>query len=356
MHAALVTNSELMPIGAFAKASGLTASALRFYDDADVLSPEQVDPVTGYRLYSQSQLARAAQLRQLREVGMPLPTISKFFASSPEQATQLIDEHIAKVAADASGMHQAATALKASLGDEAHVALGALPGPVLAGAIDQVLATTVNDPQIPILGGVHLEAEPDAISLTSTDRYRLATRTLAPSRPATASWSGTLAGHDLHAIAAQLRRSPTVALEAGERTLRFRLADGAIEQCRLLTDTFPDHHLMIKSLRPVTHRVAVDKRQILKALEQYAPEQVGLRIAGSEPSLVLSDTVIALEGAAPGPDLTLWFELTTLYPALCHALGNDVMLDVRGTGQPVTVRSADDGDFTALVMPRVGPA
>ncbi|HJF76314.1 MAG TPA: MerR family DNA-binding transcriptional regulator, partial [Brevibacterium linens] len=40
-----MTDSDLMPIGAFARIVGLTASALRFYDDAGVLRPDHVDEV-----------------------------------------------------------------------------------------------------------------------------------------------------------------------------------------------------------------------------------------------------------------------------------------------------------------------
>jgi DNA-binding transcriptional MerR regulator len=36
-------------IGEMARASGLTVSALRFYDGAGVLVPAFVDPETGYR-------------------------------------------------------------------------------------------------------------------------------------------------------------------------------------------------------------------------------------------------------------------------------------------------------------------
>lgn len=76
-----------------------------------------------------------------------------------------------------------------------------------------------------------------------------------------------------------------------------------------------------------------------------------MRISAGEPSLVLPDAVIALDGASPGPDLALWFDLTTLYPPLNHALGADVMLELRGPDQPATVRSPNDGDLTSLVMP-----
>jgi DNA polymerase-3 subunit beta len=339
-----------MSIGVFAKLVGLTASALRFYDDAGVLCPEQVDPLTGYRFYSESQSARASQLRQLREIGMPLPTIGRFFAASTTKAAELIDDQVAKVAAEASEIQQVAATLKSSLGSGACRALCVLPGPVLAAAVNQVLATTTHDPQIPVLAGVHLETDPDAISLTATDRYRLATRTLVPSQLSAVSWAGTLNGNDLQTAASRLRRSPVVTLETGERALGLRTADGTVAHCRLLTAAFPDYRLLIGSLPAVTHRVTIETQQIRKALE-HAPGKVGLRISGRQASLVLFGAAVDLHGTATGPDLTLWFELATLYPALSHALGNEVMLDLRGADQPATVRSADEGDLTTLVMP-----
>ncbi|WP_278312596.1 DNA polymerase III subunit beta family protein [Lolliginicoccus levis] len=345
-----MADPELMSIGAFAKVAGLTASALRFYGDAGLLRPKQVDPLTSYRFYCESQLARAVQLRQLREIGMPLPTIGQFFAATPEGAARLIDEQVAKVAAEAAGIRQTAARLKASLDEGTCLPLCVLPGPVLAAAVDQVLATTIHDPEIPVLAGVRLEVDPDAISLTTTDRYRLATRTLVPSQPSAASWAGTLAADDLQSTTSRLRRSPTVTLEAGERTLDLRTKDGTVAHCRLLTEIFPDYRLLIGSLPAVTHRATIETHQLLKALEQ-APEKIGLRIADGQPTVLLPDAAVALNGTATGPDLTLWFELTTLYPALSHALGNDVIVDLRGPDQPATVRSADDGDLTTLVMP-----
>ncbi|OSY39467.1 DNA-binding transcriptional MerR regulator [Pseudonocardia autotrophica] len=341
-----------MSIGAFAKLAELTASALRFYGDAGLLRPEQVDPSTGYRLYTESQLARAAQLRRLREIGMPLPVIGTFFAAGPDEAVQLIDDQVAKVTTEAAGVRQAAAVLKASLGEEPRRAICALPGPVLAAAVDQVVATTVHHPDVPALSGVRLEADPGSVTLTATDRYRLTTRTLVPMHPPAGTWAGTLAGDDLQSLTSRLRRSRTVTIEAGERALGLRLADGTVLHCRLLTEAFPDHHLLVNSLPEVTHRVTIGKQQTVRVLEQQAPERVGLRVSAGRSSLLLPDgDGVALDGAATGPDLTLWFELTTLYPALSHALGSDVMLDLRGPDQPATVRSADDGDLTTLVMP-----
>ena len=45
-------------IGEMARASGLTVSALRFYDGAGVLVPAAVDPATGYRTYGAGRCPR----------------------------------------------------------------------------------------------------------------------------------------------------------------------------------------------------------------------------------------------------------------------------------------------------------
>lgn len=61
-----------LTIGEVARESGLTASALRFYDREGVLVPADVDPLTGYRRYAVSQVRAARLLASLRRIGMPL--------------------------------------------------------------------------------------------------------------------------------------------------------------------------------------------------------------------------------------------------------------------------------------------
>lgn len=77
-----------MSIGAFAQRTALTPSALRFYDDAGLLRPESVDPVSGYRHYSEAQVERATRLRQLREIGMSLPRVNEVLAAGPLEAAR----------------------------------------------------------------------------------------------------------------------------------------------------------------------------------------------------------------------------------------------------------------------------
>ncbi|MEY9835261.1 MerR family transcriptional regulator [Streptacidiphilus sp. EB103A] len=66
---------ELWTIGAFAKAARLSPKALRLYDELELLVPAHTDPVSGYRRYSQDQLARARLVARLRRIGMPLARI-----------------------------------------------------------------------------------------------------------------------------------------------------------------------------------------------------------------------------------------------------------------------------------------
>ncbi|WP_309128163.1 MerR family transcriptional regulator [Microbacterium sp.] len=66
---------ELMSIGDFARAAGLTPKALRIYDDLSLLRPAEVDERNGYRYYAADQLQAARLIAALRRVGMPLERI-----------------------------------------------------------------------------------------------------------------------------------------------------------------------------------------------------------------------------------------------------------------------------------------
>ncbi|WP_319018486.1 MerR family transcriptional regulator [Microbispora sitophila] len=82
----------LMSIGAFARRVRLAPSALRFYDDCDVLHPAHVDDSTGYRYYSPDQEARAVLVRRLREAGMPLTDASVVLDGTREEALAILEE------------------------------------------------------------------------------------------------------------------------------------------------------------------------------------------------------------------------------------------------------------------------
>lgn len=347
-------NSELMPIGVFARRTGLTPSALRFYADSGLLPPARTDPVSGYRYYSADQVARAVELRRLRQIAMPLSAVEAVLDAEPDDSARLIDEHVAKVLGDAEAVRRKAALIKSSLANAPSVPIATLKGPVLADAIEQVLTATARDPGMPVLGAVRVEAAREAVTLTATDRYRLATRTLVPAEPAVSAWAGTVSGDELRAAVGAVRRSMLVRVEAASHGVRLRTADREDQHCRLLSEEFPDHRLMLTSLSEVTTRVTVPKDLLLGALEEHPDDCLSLCVTRHGLRALPADDEhpgFSLPAAVTGETLRISFELTTLYPAVSTAIGPDVLLDLRGPDQPGTVRSADRGDLTTLVMP-----
>lgn len=85
---------ELLSIGRFAHATGLTAKALRLYDRLGLLPPEFVDLDSGYRYYSADQISIARGIHALRSVHMSLPQIGAVLeASTITEVQARLDVH-----------------------------------------------------------------------------------------------------------------------------------------------------------------------------------------------------------------------------------------------------------------------
>ncbi len=63
-------------IGEFSKICRVSVSALRYYGDLGLLPPDTVDPETGYRYYSVSQLPRLNRILALKDLGLSLDEIA----------------------------------------------------------------------------------------------------------------------------------------------------------------------------------------------------------------------------------------------------------------------------------------
>ena len=64
-----------IPIGRFARLTGLSVGALRHYDELDLLRPIDVDRFTGYRRYAPDQVEIARTIARLRDLEVPLEEI-----------------------------------------------------------------------------------------------------------------------------------------------------------------------------------------------------------------------------------------------------------------------------------------
>jgi len=64
-------------IGEFAYEGGVSAKALRFYDQIGLLRPARIDPQTRYRFYLPEQLKELAAIVELRDAGASLAEIRR---------------------------------------------------------------------------------------------------------------------------------------------------------------------------------------------------------------------------------------------------------------------------------------
>ncbi|WP_406280384.1 MerR family transcriptional regulator [Nocardia sp. NBC_00881] len=341
-----MTSSEfegLITIGVLARASGLTASALRFYDDCGLLIPARVDPITGYRYYREAQRERAALIRQLRAIDLPLETIARILSGAPAVARQLLDHHVDDLARRAREAARIVAAVKESLEMSPHVAVSAT---ALAEALEQVRAAAARTREIPVLAGVLVEAGANALTLTATDRYRLSTRTLVPHRQHGCAWSLVLDPKGLAAVTAWLRDVDEIVATPTEHAL-ILAGDGAEHHSAVIAEPFPDHRAVLSALGPVRTRVVVARQSLLEMLEKA---EATVQLAIDQTGITVSDSS-HLPASVTGSPITLSFDPATLLAAVHTALGPDLMLDIAATDRPVVLRSATDGDLTTLAMP-----
>lgn len=97
-------------IGEFSKIAQVSGRLLRYYDEIGLLSPESIDPETGYRYYSARQLPRLNRILVLKELGLSLEQIARLLAQNTTpseirgmlalrkaQIEQLVEEEMARL-------------------------------------------------------------------------------------------------------------------------------------------------------------------------------------------------------------------------------------------------------------------
>lgn len=67
---------NMFKIGEFSKLTQVTVRMLRYYDECGLLTPAQIDPVSGYRLYSVEQIQKLNKIIYLRDSGFNVSQIA----------------------------------------------------------------------------------------------------------------------------------------------------------------------------------------------------------------------------------------------------------------------------------------
>jgi DNA-binding transcriptional MerR regulator len=73
-------------IGEFSRLCRVPVSALRYYADYGLLPPADIDPESGYRYFSVSQLPRLNRILALKDLGLPLDDIRQILDEDPAAA------------------------------------------------------------------------------------------------------------------------------------------------------------------------------------------------------------------------------------------------------------------------------
>jgi DNA-binding transcriptional MerR regulator len=105
-----------LPIGEFSRMTYLTVKALRHYHDVGLLEPAEVDPVTGYRTYTASQVPMAHAIRRFRDLDMPLDEVRAVVsADDPGERSEAIVGHLERLERRLAETQAMVTSLRAVL-------------------------------------------------------------------------------------------------------------------------------------------------------------------------------------------------------------------------------------------------
>jgi DNA-binding transcriptional MerR regulator len=76
----------MLKIGDFSKLSRVSVKALRYYDDLGLLTPAQIDPLTGYRYYTVAQLPHLNRILAYKDLGFSLEQIKELLGEDLNKA------------------------------------------------------------------------------------------------------------------------------------------------------------------------------------------------------------------------------------------------------------------------------
>lgn len=89
----------MFKIGAFSRLSMVSIRMLRHYHDIGLLSPQHIDPETGYRYYTTDQLSRVYRIQSLKAMGFSLSAIADILTTyqDKEQLRHYLEVHLTQV-------------------------------------------------------------------------------------------------------------------------------------------------------------------------------------------------------------------------------------------------------------------
>ncbi|MGO1050275.1 MerR family transcriptional regulator [Crossiella sp. CA198] len=99
-----------LSIGELSERTGVPTSALRYYDELDLVRPEA--RAAGRRRYAESAVREVTLVRFLGEIGFSLAEIGRFLAGESQSRQELVEHKLAELAEQQHRIEVARTALE----------------------------------------------------------------------------------------------------------------------------------------------------------------------------------------------------------------------------------------------------
>ncbi len=262
-------------IGRMSRESGLTVSALRFYDGAGLLCPAHVDPSSGYRYYAPGQVAQARLVAALRRAGMPLAGIRDVLSCrhDPDAVDTVLAAHVRALEEGLADARHVLSTVPLLLANPESPMPVTVPAADLAAALRAVRFAAGSDPDLPVLASVLFDRDADGLTLVATDRYRLARATVPA--PGGAPFAAVVPVAPADEIAALLDGADLVELVTGGGTITARAGDAEVSGA-LLDDAYPDHRRLPWDRWTPSGTARVDAAE-LRAAVAAAPTRTSTR-------------------------------------------------------------------------------
>ncbi len=232
-------------------------------------------------------------------------------------------------------------------------------GAVLSEALRQVVPAASRDDARPILTGVLFESDPNGLRLVATDSYRLAVRDL-PGEHLLEEGRRVLVPAKALAELLRVLGTNDVTVILGTREAQF-VAGSTRVTTRLIEGEFPNYRQLLPSDYP--NRVTLAKEPFAEAVRRVrlvaqgrdnTPVKLSLSSEGIELTASAQDVGRAfesLDAKYEGTEMTVAFNPEFLIDGLNAIDGAEVYLDTLDGLKPATLKSAEHGNYTYLLMP-----
>ncbi len=347
-----MTTEPLLTISAFARAVDLAPSTLRYYDEAGLLPPAEVDPRTGYRYYTPELERRAALIRRMRDIGVPVEAMRLMLAGPPERAAAVLGGFAERAARKARQAYTVVDEIVSALEGEraAQDVAVTVDGPELAAALRKV-SRAASDHEVP-LRGVLLDLGSGAITPAATDRYWLAYWSVPVAEVQTPDRRAFVPLDCLDELASRLDHHDVVTVEFG--TGKISICDET-DSVPVTTadDRFPAYRLIVPGPAARTGRVTLDRSSLTALLP--AGDDAPIRLAVGTDRLGVhrfgESESTRIDAATSGRSTALWFSAGLLRKALDTLVGSTVSLAYSTTDRAVQLIPVEQSRLGVLLMP-----